>query len=73
MRHKPGRLGRLCLSIVCSVLSPARSAQVERDSFNLFVRAAVIYRFIRRYDVKSVVSKYHFDEDSTDHIMFSST
>ena len=42
------RLGRSCLSISCSTLSLARSAQAERDNEScFFVRAADVHRFIR--------------------------
>ncbi|GBP12161.1 EGF-containing fibulin-like extracellular matrix protein 1 [Eumeta japonica] len=48
------RLGRSYLSIACSTLSLARSAQTERDNEScFFVRAAGVHRFIRRYHVKN--------------------
>ncbi|GBP57836.1 hypothetical protein EVAR_41505_1 [Eumeta japonica] len=47
------RLGRSCLSIACTALSLARSAQAERDNAScFFVRATGVHRFIRRYHVK---------------------
>ncbi|GBP43807.1 hypothetical protein EVAR_82238_1 [Eumeta japonica] len=46
------RLGRSCLSIPCSALLLARSAQEERDNEScFFVQATGVYRFIRRYHV----------------------
>ncbi|GBP18364.1 hypothetical protein EVAR_14757_1 [Eumeta japonica] len=50
------RLGRSSLSVACSALSLARSAQAERDNEScFFVRAADVHRFIRRYHVKITV------------------
>ncbi|GBP28592.1 hypothetical protein EVAR_85791_1 [Eumeta japonica] len=51
------RLGRSCLSIACSALSLARSAQAERDNEScIFVRAAGVHRFIRRYHIKKPIT-----------------
>ncbi|GBP77340.1 hypothetical protein EVAR_54712_1 [Eumeta japonica] len=46
------RLGRSCLSVSCSALSLARSAQAERDNEScFFVRASGVHRFIRRQKI----------------------
>ncbi|GBP32062.1 hypothetical protein EVAR_21096_1 [Eumeta japonica] len=50
------RLRQSCLSIACSALSLARSAQAERGNEScFFVHATDVHAFIRRYHVKIIL------------------